>query len=129
MRRSFHITTAFIEDSMKFKHHGDKRKADRTTDAAVIRYSVGDEESRTARMFNYSSSGMYMELDFPPPKLGASLLIEVLDPLVAGHDAESEIGLVKDCYYAQVIWKKNLPDSDKDYGVGLRYLDPTSPEQ
>ncbi len=114
---------------MKFKQQGDKRKAGRTTDAAVIRYSVGEEEYRTARMFNYSNSGMYMELDYPPPKLGSNLLIEVLDPLVAGHDAESGKGTVKTCYYAQVIWKKNLPDSDKDYGVGLRYLDPTSPEQ
>jgi hypothetical protein len=114
---------------MKFKHNGDKRRTGRTSDAAVIRYSVGEEESRTARMFNYSNSGMYLEIDYPPPKLGASLLIEVQDPLVAGHDAKSEKGIVKTCYYAQVIWKKNLPDSDKDYGVGLRYLDPTSQEQ
>lgn len=73
-------------------------------------------------MINYSSTGMYLELDYPPPKLGANLLIEVLDQEDAVQDPMIEYQYPKTCYYAKVIWKKNLPNSNAEYGVGLRYL-------
>jgi len=108
----------------------EKRKTDRVPHEALVRFSAGGEEDyHQARMFNYSSTGMYLELNYPPPKLGASLLIEVLDdsePLSSGWFEETP---PKTCYYAKVIWKKNLTQSKAQYGVGLRYLSSTQPEK
>ena len=112
---------------MKFSTSADQRKTSRVPQKATVRYSVGgQEEYRPARMFNYSNTGMYLEISFPPPKLGASLLIEVLE----GDDSETWLDAEspKACYYAKVIWKRNLPDSPAGYGVGLRYLSMASPE-
>lgn len=106
---------------MKVRKTDEQRKKDRVPHEAVVRYSIGgQDESYPARMFNYSSTGMYLELQYPPPKLGANLLIEVLEG--AGSEAWSEEGAPRTCYYAKVIWKKNLPESERHYGVGLRYL-------
>lgn len=109
---------------MRFGNKGDNREKNRIPQEAIIRFCTGEqEECRLARMINYSSTGMYLELNYPPPKLGANLLIEVLeedallDPLV-------EYQTPKTCYYAKVVWKKNLPDSNAEFGVGLRYLSP-----
>lgn len=100
---------------MRVRNTKDNREKDRIPHKAVIRFCAGDhDECRIARMINYSSTGMYLELNYPPPKLGANLLIEVLE----GEELQNP----KTCYYAKVIWKKNLPDSNAEYGVGLRYL-------
>lgn len=109
---------------MKRRNTAEQRKKGRVPHQAVVRYSVGGmEEYQPARMFNFSSTGMYLELRFPPPKLGANLLIEVLE------DGDDEMwgdeNVPRRCYYAKVIWKKNLPESDRHYGVGLRYLSMT----
>lgn len=107
----------------------DSREKDRIPHEAVIRYCAGEQgECRIARMVNYSSTGMYLELDYPPPKLGANLLIEVLDQDAAALDPMVEYQHPKTCYYAKVIWKKNLAQSDAGYGVGLRYLFTASPD-
>jgi hypothetical protein len=107
----------------------DNREKDRVMHEAVIRYCAGEQEyCRIARMVNYSSTGMYLELKYPPPKLGANLLIEVLDRENAEQDPMVECQNPKTCYYATVIWKKNLPDSNAEYGVGLRYLFTAGPE-
>lgn len=105
----------------------DQRKTQRVPQEATVRYSVGGQgDYHPARMFNYNSTGMYLEISFTPPKLGASLLIEVLD----GDEGDPwlEADAARTCYYAKVIWKKNLPDSNAGYGVGLRYLSMASPE-
>ncbi len=74
----------------------------------------------------YSATGMYLELNYPPPKLGEQLLIEVLDaPKDAPLWSTNETADVMACYYAKVIWKKNLhSSSNAEYGVGLSYLPP-----
>lgn len=106
---------------MKFRNTAEQRKTGRVPHEAIVRYSIGgQDESYPARMFNYSTSGMYLELQFPPPKLGANLLIEVL--LDDGNESWNDEYAPRTCYYAKVIWKKNLPESDRHYGVGLRYL-------
>ena len=108
---------------MKTRKNSDNREADRIPHTAVIQYCSGDQgECRVAKMFNYSSTGMYLELNYPPPKLGANLLIEVLDKSEAAPDPIIEHQTPRTCYYAKVIWKKNLPHSTAEYGVGLRYL-------
>lgn len=114
---------------MKITNQEENRETDRIPHMAVIRYSAGDQdEYRTARMFNFSRAGMYLEINYPPPKLGANLLIEVLDQNDAVTDPMIENRSTKTCYYAKVIWKKNLPKSDAEYGVGLRYLFAANPE-
>jgi len=111
------------EVHMRIRKRTDNREKDRVPHEAVIRYCAGEQgDCRIARMVNYSSTGMYLELDYPPPKLGANLLIEVLDQDAAVQDPMMEYQHPKTCYYAKVIWKKNLPDSNAEYGVGLRYL-------
>lgn len=105
----------------------DQRKTIRIPHIADIRYSATEQdEYRPARMFNYSPEGMYLELTYPPPKLGANLLIEVLDQVEgqeeSGLDPLFDVHQPIMCYYAQVIWKKNLPQITAGYGVGLRYL-------
>ncbi len=102
----------------------EKRANQRIPHVARIRYCSGEEgEYRQARMFNYSNTGMYLELNYPPPKLGANLLIEVLAEGNGNMDIEEEAQEPKTCYYAKVIWKKNLHNSmTADYGVGLSYL-------
>lgn len=103
----------------------EKRTTERINHVSPVRYSIdGQKESRAAVMYNLSNSGLYMELKFPPPKLGANLLIEVLE-----YDLEDDTWLpsprrkAQTCYYAKVVWKKNLPDSPTaDYGIGLCYL-------
>lgn len=107
----------------------DSREKDRIPHEAVIRYCAGEQdECRIARMVNYSSTGMYLELDYPPPKLGANLLIEVLDQNAVIQDPMVEFQPPKTCYYAKVIWKKNLAHSNAEYGVGLRYLFTAGPD-
>jgi hypothetical protein len=114
---------------MRGRSKAENLEKDRIQHKAVIRYCAGElGECRIARMVNYSSSGMYLELDYPPPKLGANLLIEVLGREEELRDSEFEHQAAKTCYYAKVIWKKNLPESPAGYGVGLRYLFSASPE-
>jgi len=114
---------------MRGRSKAENREKDRIQHKAVIRYCAGElEECRIARMVNYSSSGMYLELDYPPPKLGANLLIEVLGREEELRGSEVEYQAPKTCYYAKVIWKKNLPDPTAGYGVGLRYLFSAGPE-
>lgn len=106
---------------MKRRNTAEKRQKGRVPQQAVVRYSVGGmDEFQPARMFNVSSTGMYLELKFPPPKLGANLLIEV--PEVGDEAMWDDDNVPCRRYYAKVIWKKNLPESDRHYGVGLRYL-------
>lgn len=106
---------------MKLRKTAEQRAKSRVPHQAVVRYSIGgQDEYLPARMFNYSSTGMYLELQFPPPKLGANLLIEVIDE--GGGDAWDDDSAPRRCYYAQVIWKRNLPEPERHYGVGLRYL-------
>lgn len=105
---------------MKLRERAEQREKDRVPHQALVRYSVGgQDEYLPARMFNYSSTGMYLELQFPPPKLGANLLIEVIE-MDEGKAWEDDAP--RRCYYAKVIWKRNLPESERHYGVGLRYL-------
>jgi len=112
---------------MKLSKNAEQRKTDRVPHEASVRYSVGgQDEYHPARMFNYSSTGMYLELQFPPPKLGANLLIEVMDG--DGEQPWFDRNAPKTCYYAKVIWKKNLTDNQAHYGVGLRYLSMNTPE-
>jgi hypothetical protein len=114
---------------MRGRSKAENREKDRIQHKAVIRYCAGElGECRIARMVNYSSSGMYLELDYPPPKLGANLLIEVLGREEELRGSEFEYQAPKTCYYAKVIWKKNLPDPTAGYGVGLRYLFSAGPE-
>ena len=114
---------------MRGRNKTESREKDRAPQRAVIRYCAGEQgECRMARMINYSSTGMYLELDYPPPKLGANLLIEVLGREEELRGAAFESQAPKTCYYAKVIWKKNLADSTDGYGVGLRYLFSAGPE-
>lgn len=105
----------------------EKRLTPRIPHQATIRYCSGDiEDYRPARMYNYSSTGMYLELDYPPPKLGARLLIEILNtrPDTDQWSIEEACDATA-CYYAEVIWKKNLNHAScAEYGVGLCYLHP-----
>jgi hypothetical protein len=112
------------EEKMKYPSRAaDQRQTGRIPHEAHVRYSVGgQDEYRPAKMFNVSNTGMYLELTFPPPKLGANLLIE--DEPAATWVRENP---PRACYYAKVIWKRNLPDSEARYGVGLRYLSMSAP--
>lgn len=110
---------------MQSQAETNKRKTTRIPHVADIRYCAPDHDDyRPARMYNYSPDGMYLELRYPPPKFGANLLIEVLDQ--ADLDPLLDNCAPKVSYYAQVIWKKNLPETVAGYGVGLRYLHPAS---
>ena len=111
---------------MEFPSKIDQRQTGRIPHEASVRYSVGgQDEYRQAKMFNVSNTGMYLELTFPPPKLGANLLIEVMeDEPTSAWFRESPPRV---CYYAKVIWKRNLPETEARYGVGLRYLSMSVP--
>ncbi len=108
-------------------HGFEKRVAPRVPHHAMIRYCSEDHDDyRLGRMVNHSTSGMYLELDYPPPKLGARLLIEVLDarPDTDAWSPEEDHDTME-CYYARVIWKRNLDHASRAaYGVGLCYLHP-----
>jgi hypothetical protein len=94
---------------------------------AAVRYRVGgQDEYRLARMFNSGGAEMYMELNFPPPKLGASLHIEVLNGFEGEPWLDGDVPGTRYC--AEVIWKRNLPGSEAGYGVGLRCVAMSSPE-
>ena len=108
---------------MKDNFEPESRTTKRIPHQALIRFSSGSEDDfRTARMYNYSHSGMYLELHYPPPKLGANLLIEVMDPQETNTSELSGMEKSQACYYAKVVWKKNLVNSQADYGFGLEYL-------
>jgi len=62
---------------------------------------------------------------FTPP--GANLLIEVLEEEALQNPLVEYLN-PKTCYYAKVVWKKNLPNSNAEFGVGLRYLSSAPPE-
>lgn len=98
-----------------------RRARGRLPEQAPIRYCVAEEdEYRSATMFNYSASGMYMEMAAAPPKLGAHLLIEVLDKPYSEYAPPAK---AKSCYYAKVIWKRNLPTNNESrFGIGVAYL-------
>jgi hypothetical protein len=83
----------------------EKRLTPRIPHHATIRYCSGnDEDYRPGRMYNYSATGMYLELNYPPPKLGEQLLIEVLDaPKESPLWSTDETYDVLTCYYAKVI--------------------------
>ncbi|NCD24051.1 MAG: PilZ domain-containing protein [Deltaproteobacteria bacterium] len=105
----------------------EKRRTPRIPHRAIIRYCSGnDDEYRPGRMINHNATGMYLELNYPPPKLGEELQIEVLEtPPDSSHSPEDETGAVTARYFAKVIWKKNLPiSSQAEYGVGLNCLVP-----
>ena len=105
----------------------ERRKTRNAPQEAAVRYCVGgQDEYRLARVFNTGTSDMYLEMSFPPPKLGASLLIEVLngfegEPLLDGDAPRPR-------YHAEVIWKRNLPGPEAVYGVGLRCVSMSSTE-
>lgn len=108
---------------MKFINEPENRTTQRVPHQAMIRFCSGNEEDyRTARMYNYSHTGMYLEINFPPPKLGANLLIEIMDQQEREASEMSGVETSQACYYAKVVWKKNLINSKADYGVGLEYL-------
>lgn len=98
-----------------------RKNRGRLPQQAPIRYCVAEEnEYRSATLFNYSASGMYLEMTSAPPKLGAHLLIEVLDRPYSEYEAPAK---PQSCYYAKVIWKKNLPNkTDSKFGIGVAYL-------
>lgn len=100
-----------------------RRFAQRLPLVAPIRFSIAEEEDyRNATLYNYSATGMYLEMQYPPPKLGAHLLIEVLDRPQSEHSGPESKST--SCYYAKVIWKKNLPTATHSkYGVGVVYLE------
>ncbi len=108
-------------------HGFEKRVAPRVPHHATIRYfSEDNDDYRLGRMINHSTTGMYLELDYPPPKLGARLLIEVLDTRPDTNEwSPEEARDALECYYAKVIWKRNLDHASRAaYGVGLCYLHP-----
>ncbi len=56
---------------MKLRKWAEQREKDRVPHQALVRYSVGgQDEYLPARMFNFSSTGMYLELQFPRPSSG-----------------------------------------------------------
>ena len=66
-----------------------------------------------ARMFNYSTEGMYFETDYAPLP-GTEIYIGIKNsPYNAGADI----------YRAQIRWRKQLdsPASNHQFGVGVKY--------
>lgn len=69
-----------------------------------------------ARMYNYSTEGMYFEADYAPLP-GTEIYIGIKK---SPYDAAADI------YRAQIRWRKHLKSSLSDYhfGVGVKYYQP-----
>ena len=67
-----------------------------------------------ARMYNYSTEGMYFETDYAPLP-GTEIFIGIKN---SPYDAGADV------YRAQIRWRKHLKSSASDYhfGVGVRYF-------
>jgi hypothetical protein len=71
-----------------------------------------------ARMYNYSTEGMYFETDYAPLP-GTEIYIGIKK---SPYDAAADI------YRAQIRWRKHLTSSPSDYqfGVGVKYYQPVT---
>lgn len=71
-----------------------------------------------ARMYNYSSGGMYFEADYAPLP-GTEIYIGIDN---SPYDAGADV------YRAQVRWRKQLEPalSRHHFGVGVKYFQPIS---
>jgi hypothetical protein len=71
-----------------------------------------------ARMYNYSTEGMYFETDYAPLP-GTEIYIGIKK---SPYDAAADI------YRAQIRWRKQLKASPSDYhfGVGVKYYQPVT---
>jgi hypothetical protein len=70
----------------------------------------------TARMYNYSTGGMYFEADYAPLP-GTEIYIGIKN---SPYDAAADV------YRAQIRWRKHLkpPLSNHQFGVGVKYYQP-----
>jgi len=69
-----------------------------------------------ARMYNYSTGGMYFETDYAPLP-GTEIYIGIKN---SPYDAGADV------YRAEIRWRKQLktPLSDHQFGVGVKYYQP-----
>ncbi len=74
---------------------------------------------RSARMYNYSTGGMYFETDYAPLP-GTEIYIGIKN---SPYDAGADV------YRAEIRWRKQLkpPLSNHQFGVGVRYYQPFTP--
>ncbi|MGD8521523.1 MAG: PilZ domain-containing protein [Desulfobacterales bacterium] len=73
-------------------------------------------ELHSARMFNFSDTGLYFESDYVMQP-GTELYIGITNsPYAADPD-------VYECYLAEIKWRKPLIKSSFYYGYGARYLE------
>lgn len=94
-------------------------KRDKTRFAHEAPLTLENEEIgllHGARMYNYSSTGVYFESDFYLQP-GSEIYIGIINsPLSDESD-------VYECYRAVIKWRKFLEESAFDYGYGLHLLE------
>lgn len=67
------------------------------------------------KMYNLSKGGIYFESD-QTLYAGEKIYIAIKDPSVPDND-------YKDCVQVEIKWRKNLTDSNVQYGYGARFTD------
>ena len=67
------------------------------------------------KMYNLSEGGIYFESD-QTLYAGEKIYIAIKDPSVSGND-------YKDCVQVEIKWRKNMADSNVQYGYGAQFTD------
>ena len=97
--------------------HRDNARIKLKADIQFENYFSGSHHN--ARMYNYSTGGMYFETDYAPLP-GTEIYIGIKNSL---YDAGADV------YRAEIRWRKQLetPLSNHQFGVGVRYYQPFTP--
>ncbi len=67
------------------------------------------------KMYNLSKGGIYFESD-QTLYAGEKIYIAIKDPAASANDYQ-------DCVQVEIKWRKNLNDSNAQYGYGARFID------
>jgi Tfp pilus assembly protein PilZ len=99
---------------MKFDRRAHKRFSH---EAPITQENLGSEIYYTSKMYNYSKDGLYFETD-TDLKAGEEIFIGIENsPYV------SESGIYE-CYFATIVWRKELKNSTYNYAYGVKLNDP-----
>jgi hypothetical protein len=102
------------EPLVTMNDHRDNARIKLKADIQFENYLSGSHHK--ARMYNYSTGGMYFETDYAPLP-GTEIYIGIKN---SPYDAGADV------YRAEIRWRKQLkaPLSNHQFGVGVKYYHP-----
>jgi hypothetical protein len=85
-------------------------------ETAIVYADYNTNSVYDAKMYNYSSDGIYFISDYPVEQ-GTGVTIKIVNGLPCSSDF-----MVHDTYHAEVMWCREIDDATC-YGVGAKYCD------